>query len=562
MCTVDLRDAYLHVPIHPGDRRFFGFEWEGRRYVWCALPFGFRDSPRLFQKLMVAALTPLRGKGLRFVIYLDDFLILAQSREQCLRDTALLLQHLTSLGFLISDKSQLTPSQSRCFLGVVVDSVRLEFQATQEKLRRAAAFCQATLGLQEVEVGRLRKLLGVLQSLSDCIAPARVHLNYLFLMLKSALVSGAQSVRLSEGARQDLTFWASHLDQWNGRALFRPDWDLEIATDASDSGWGAVARAKDGRILLSSRGFFEESLARAHINVKELWAVKVAACALLRDLDRAHKLEQVRCVRFLVDNTTALSYINRGGGRHQSLFSLAADLHQVLEARGLVYFASWVASEENVLPDRLSRVQNDFSDKRLSPVVFREIVRLFGPLRVDCFATRVNAQLPLFVSYRPDPEAMYTDIFSRPLPEGPLYANPPFAVISRWLRVLRDQQREAVCIIPVWPSRPWWPVLQDMVVGVPRLLPRLPDLFRAPPSALPQTRIATPRWQVMVCTLSGVPSARAVWMQQLLGRWHVAGRQVRTQAAVLCQTMQESGASGLPSHVVEDFLYTVFPQLA
>ena len=33
-------------------------------------------------------------------------------------------------------------------------------------------------------------------------------------------------------------------------------------------------------------------------------------------------------------------------------------------------------------------------------------------LEVDLFASRLSAQLPVFVSYQPDPEAMYINAFS------------------------------------------------------------------------------------------------------------------------------------------------------
>ena len=67
---VDLKDAYLHVPVALTDRRYFRFRHLGKIYQWRTLPFGYRDAPRFFQKMMIEALRPLRELGIRLVIYL------------------------------------------------------------------------------------------------------------------------------------------------------------------------------------------------------------------------------------------------------------------------------------------------------------------------------------------------------------------------------------------------------------------------------------------------------------------------------------------------------------
>src|SRR6185437_12415908 len=58
---IDLKDAYLHVPVAESNRRYLRFRFRGRVYQWKTLPFGYRDAPRLFQKMMVEALKELRS---------------------------------------------------------------------------------------------------------------------------------------------------------------------------------------------------------------------------------------------------------------------------------------------------------------------------------------------------------------------------------------------------------------------------------------------------------------------------------------------------------------------
>ncbi len=119
--AIDLKDAYFHVSILPRHRPFLRFAFEGRAWQYRVLPFGLSLSPRVFTKVVEGALTPLREVGVRILNYLDDWLILAQSREQLGDHRDLVLRHLSQLGLRVNwEKSKLSPVQRISFLGVEV----------------------------------------------------------------------------------------------------------------------------------------------------------------------------------------------------------------------------------------------------------------------------------------------------------------------------------------------------------------------------------------------------------------------------------------------------------
>ncbi|KAK2898066.1 hypothetical protein Q8A73_014446 [Channa argus] len=84
LSSVDLKDAYFHIPVAMQHRKFLRFSFLGVRYQYNCLPFGYSLAPRTFSKCLETALAPLRAAGMRVLFYLDDLLLLAPSREQAL----------------------------------------------------------------------------------------------------------------------------------------------------------------------------------------------------------------------------------------------------------------------------------------------------------------------------------------------------------------------------------------------------------------------------------------------------------------------------------------------
>ena len=80
LITIDIRNAYRVVPVHPDDRWLMGMLWKGSLFVDTALPFGLRSAPKIFTALADAAEWIARQRGVEFVIhYLDDFLIVTSA---------------------------------------------------------------------------------------------------------------------------------------------------------------------------------------------------------------------------------------------------------------------------------------------------------------------------------------------------------------------------------------------------------------------------------------------------------------------------------------------------
>ena len=55
LVSVDLKDAFQHIPIAVCHRKFFRFSYRGQCYQYTRLPFGYRLSPVSFTRCVKAA---------------------------------------------------------------------------------------------------------------------------------------------------------------------------------------------------------------------------------------------------------------------------------------------------------------------------------------------------------------------------------------------------------------------------------------------------------------------------------------------------------------------------
>ena len=162
--------------------------------------------------------------------------------------------------------------------------------------------------------------------------------------------------------------------------------------------------------------------------------------------------------------------------------------------RSILLKALHLAGVLNTIADDESRVMKDRTDWKLCPAVFRQINQRLGPLEVDLFASRLTCQLRQFVSWRPDPMAISMDAFTLDWAELKAYANPPWSLIGRVLAQTHLQQAELVLVVPVWKVQEWYPVLLEMLVEIPLLIPPRRDLITAThedslPAVVPQLAV-------------------------------------------------------------------------
>ena len=116
--SIDLTDAYLHVPIHTQSQKYLRFHFQGVTVQFTSLPFRLATAPLIFTSIVKEVKLIALQSGIRLHQYLDDWLIRALSKQTYTDQTQKLLKLVKDLGFIVNlKKSDLTPSQRFDFLG-------------------------------------------------------------------------------------------------------------------------------------------------------------------------------------------------------------------------------------------------------------------------------------------------------------------------------------------------------------------------------------------------------------------------------------------------------------
>lgn len=177
------------------------------------------------------------------------------------------------------------------------------------------------------------------------------------------------------------------------------------------------------------------------------------------------------CLR--LDNTTAVACINKAGSTKRHLLEIVKKIFSWAQENKITLMAAHIPGVLNIDADRESRCTNVDTEWMLKPQIFKELNQTLVTVDIDLFATRINAQLPKYVSWRPDPCAFSIDAFSLLWSDFKAYIFPPFSLIPRILQKLEeDQTQQALVIVPLWPTRVWFGRAMDLLVKMPRLLPK------------------------------------------------------------------------------------------
>ena len=349
LAKIDLKHAYRSVGTHPNSWKVTGMSWhfEGTASATFLydkrLPFGARTSPMIFHRLTQSVCRVMARRGFTVLAYLDDFLIIEPSQQQCQIAMDTLIGLLQSLGFRINWSKVVQPSQSLCFLGVEIDTVSRELRLPSNRVSELLDILNSTLPKRKCQKHHLQRLVGKLSWAARVVRGGRTFLRRLITVMNS-VNHPHHRVYLNGQARADLQWWASLLPVFNYKSLLPDEYPMTSPAynDTSTAGggccWQNVSWALDFPDLFS-----------LHINYKEAFMILQAA-------KRWAPYWSGQRIIITSDSEVAAAIVNKGTTPCPIIMEWLWELFWLSEYYGFHLTVDHIPGSLNVIADSISRL--------------------------------------------------------------------------------------------------------------------------------------------------------------------------------------------------------------
>jgi len=455
--SFDLRAGYHQVLIQKDFRKFLGIYWEGKWYRFAVLPFGLSHSPWVFCTIMQQIVNFWRGLGIQVTFYIDDFLLLAPTEEECWKIRLWIEESMKAAGLIIEpSKGQRVPTQRIPHLGMIVNLKDGTFEIPMEKISELQDLILNSTKKEQLTGRELASLAGKIVSLARAFSPARLYVRDLYSYMTKqkkelGITDWDTQFPLKPQFMEQLLWISEALVLFNGKTFWRKATLMIIQTDASLLGWGVWTCEEQ------TGGQWTQEEQRYHINILELMAVEKAFRALGNQL-------RGQVVQLQMDNQVALSYLkNFKGGKKDLLNQIAGKIWFLCVELDLeIAETIWIPSESNKA-DWESR----FLETQAWTVqdwVFQKAQKKWGNLTFDRFASHRNSKVARFNSEAWCPQTCAVNSLTQDWTTEKNWAVPPTDLIWLVLRLLKEQKASTVMVIPIWTNKPWWFLLEEMLV--------------------------------------------------------------------------------------------------
>lgn len=335
----DISSGFWHVPMHPRDIQKTAFVTMNDHFEWLVMPFGFRNAPAIFQRIIY---TILRKHKLTDFChnYLDDILIHSSDQKTHSKHLELLFQAIRSekIKFKLS-KCQIARSEVS-YLGHMLrpNEVRPLYSNTLaiEKLERPD-----TLKKLQSFLGKANYYRRFIPNFSQLMAPLHK------LLKKNCPFEWTEACQSCFDKVKEMLISQPVL------TLFNPIERCYLITDASREGIGAILKQKSQDNLLHPVGYFSRKL----LDYQTRYSVTELEClAIVESLNHWHHHLYGRQFTVITDHHALkwLRTIKNPGSRLYN-WSLRLDQYD--------FDVKYIPGSMNIEADYLSRSPIDFNNE-------------------------------------------------------------------------------------------------------------------------------------------------------------------------------------------------------
>ena len=213
---------FKNLPIKSSQWPYFCVKWNNLYYVYVRLVFGCRSSPKIFDTLSQALCwIASKNYGTETIFHLLDDFLTVNEPDSCAgeRTMGLLTLLFGRLRIPLSKDKCVGPTVCLEYLGIILDSDRMEARLPLEKVQRILQFIEKLLSQPFCTKLDLLQLLGHLNFASCVVLPGRSFVSHL-IHLSTTVKELWRRVILDRSCKEDLRMWVRFLRDWNGISVF------------------------------------------------------------------------------------------------------------------------------------------------------------------------------------------------------------------------------------------------------------------------------------------------------------------------------------------------------
>ena len=368
MAVVDISSAYRSVNVYSDHAKFQGFIWNfGEDDVTMLdhrLCFGLHCAPNIFDSLSFFIVKIANSCGAtRVVNYLDDFLIIGSSPEECLAHRDIVTSTIALLGFGVSWKKVTQPSTLTTFLGITIDSVNMELSLPQEKVDKLKSTIARLVSKGSATKRELECVGGLVSHCSYVVRGGRTFSRRIF-DLSASYSRDTRAIPLTDAILEDFKWWSNFCACFNCKAcIVRDLHPIPMYSDSSFMGFGAWM-GKDWFAgtwetptepldfdLGCSHSCDPPAFHKApkNINVLELWPV-------VAGIRRWGPFFKNCFLHVITDNMQVLAMLCTDRSANKTCMAWLREIFWMCFIWNIDISPSYIKSADNVLADGLSRL--------------------------------------------------------------------------------------------------------------------------------------------------------------------------------------------------------------
>ena len=356
MAKADVKAAYRTQPVRPEDWQLQGIKWKGKYYIDTRMSFGCRSSVDQWLRISKALSYALTRWGVHNLTYIDDFIFIAASKEECDEAVRKFKIICADWGVVLKDEKDAGPAQKMTALGIEYDLIKLTRRITEK--RRLEIQANLKLATKSRDRRLWENIVGVLWFVSPCIPIAQPYIYTLNKAVNRAR-HAKRGIELTSSTQSALD-WMLHFTtdlntknkSWHGEHIIpTKERDVKFAMGDAGSEWGLGGF--DGQHYFYTKwpdhmwDAVQRKKSSSSLHMEAL-QVLVAARALAHTWSGSAIVMRLDCLALV-------AALNKGRHQHEPINDIMSELNNLQMKHNFVLRPTWIRRFKNEAADALSK---------------------------------------------------------------------------------------------------------------------------------------------------------------------------------------------------------------